>query len=132
MESAGNDTYWNSDLYDYIHHYGSENTGLLEWYSKIPLAQETKETLIIKRLKEITQDKEPERYAISYDDITVDELRSRIETFNNLIVRLPPDPDNPEMMKDSYRYNVTSKHIFLDWKTFVDNTVKKMVWRGEQ
>lgn len=130
IELAGNETFWNAELYNYIQNYGTDNASLADWYSKIPLAGETKETIINKRLKEITEVKEPEKYTFSYDNMTVDELRERIVTFNNLIVRLPPDPDNPEMMKDTYRYNVISRHIFLDWKTFVDRTVAKMVQNG--
>lgn len=43
------------------------------------------------------------RYDINFDDITVDELRIRIQTFNNLVVRLPVDTKHNKM---------ASKHIF--------------------
>lgn len=43
------------------------------------------------------------RYDIDFGDITVDELRIRIQTFNNLVVRLPVDTKHNKM---------ASKHIF--------------------
>lgn len=59
---------------------------------------------------------------------SVDELRDRIITFNNLIVRLPID---------TYTNKTTSLHIFQDWKNFVDNSLEylcdnQMLFRGEQ
>lgn len=63
-----------------------------------------------------------ERYGISFDDITVEELRIRIQTFNNLIVRLPVDTKHNKM---------ASKHIFRDWKAFVDGAVDYLVGMEE-
>ena len=63
------------------------------------------------------------RYNISFEDVTVDELRRRIETFNNLIVRLPISSTNNKMV---------SRHIFMDWKRFVDGAVEHMVNNGDE
>ena len=41
-----------------------------------------------------------------FSDVTVDMLRDRITTFNNLIVRLPVDSEHNCL---------ASKRIFLDW-----------------
>ena len=54
---------------------------------KINLPQDTKLEMV-ESLK-ILSSMEDGPYEISYDDITVDELRKRITTLNNLIVRLP-------------------------------------------
>lgn len=51
----------------------------------------------------------------------IDMLRERITTFNNLIVRLPTD---------TYHNRVTSRHIFLDWKEFVDHSLQWLVGKG--
>ena len=68
--------------------------------------------------------KEQERmkYDISYDNVSVSDLQDSITTFNNLIVRLPTD---------TYHNKVASRHIFLDWKNFVDSTLEKMVANGK-
>ena len=63
-------------------------------------------------------DDRAERYDINFDDITVEELRIRIQTFNNLVVRLPVDTKHNKM---------ASKHIFRDWKAFVDGAVDYLV-----
>lgn len=63
-------------------------------------------------------DDRAERYDINFDDITVEELRIRIQTFNNLIVRLPVNTKHNKM---------ASKHIFKDWKAFVDGAVDYLV-----
>ena len=59
-----------------------------------------------------------ELYEISYDDITVEELRKRIKTFNNLIVRLPTGSSDEK---------IASRNIFMDWKKFVDDATKYLV-----
>ena len=57
-----------------------------------------------------------------FSDVTVDVLRERITTFNNLIVRLPV----------STKHNcLASKRIFQDWRAFVDGAVEHLVGRGE-
>ena len=57
-----------------------------------------------------------------FSNVTVDMLRDRITTFNNLIVRLPVGPR---------RHNcIASKRIFQDWKAFVDGAVDYLVERG--
>lgn len=57
-----------------------------------------------------------------FSDITVDILRERITTFNNLIVRLPVD---------SKHNRLTSKHIFQDWKAFVDGAANYLKDNGQ-
>ena len=61
------------------------------------------------------------RFNLTYET-TVDELRNRIQTFNNLIVRLPVD---------TYANKVASLHIFQDWKKFVDESLKYLVENDE-
>jgi hypothetical protein len=57
-----------------------------------------------------------------FSDITVDVLRERITTYNNLIVRLPV----------SSKHNcLASKRIFQDWKAFVDGAVEYLKERGD-
>jgi hypothetical protein len=51
---------------------------------------------------------------ISFEGITRDDLRDRIATFNNLIVRLP---------LATTHNRIASLHIFKDWKAFVDGAV---------
>ena len=62
------------------------------------------------------------RYDINFDDITVDELRIRIQTFNNLVVRLPVDTKHNKM---------ASLHIFEDWSAFVQGAVNHLIDAGE-
>ena len=62
------------------------------------------------------------RYDINFDDITVDELRIRIQTFNNLVVRLPVDTKHNKM---------ASLHIFRDWLAFVEGAVNHLLDAGE-
>lgn len=57
-----------------------------------------------------------------FSDITVDILRERITTFNNLIVRLPVD---------SKHNRLASKHIFQDWKAFVDGAANYLKDNGQ-
>lgn len=57
-------------------------------------------------------------YDISYEDITVDELRKRIKTFNNLIVRLP---------RSTVDERIAARNTFMDWKRFVDEATKYLV-----
>ena len=56
-----------------------------------------------------------------FSDITVDILRERITTLNNLIVRLPVD---------SKHNRLASKHIFQDWKEFVDGAANYLKDKG--
>lgn len=44
----------------------------------------------------------------------MDELRERLTTLNNLIVRLPIT---------TYHNKLASRHIFKDWKRFVDGAI---------
>ena len=53
--------------------------------------------------------------------MTVEEIKDAIETYNTLIVRLPID---------TYHNKLASRHIFLDWKTFVDTSLDKLVEKG--
>lgn len=61
------------------------------------------------------------RFNLTFET-TVDELRERIQTFNNLIVRLPVG---------TYTNKITSLHIFQDWKKFVDESLKYLVKNDE-
>lgn len=57
-----------------------------------------------------------QRYNTSVEGkVDVDMLRDRITTFNNLIVRLPVDTQHNCL---------ASKHIFQDWKAFVDGALE--------
>ena len=102
-------------------------------YESIPLSQFSKEEYLDKTLNKLmcigrnkTEqdeiDEERAKYAISFDEVTVDVLRERIETFNNLIVRLPTD---------TYHNKMASRHIFQDWKAFVDGAVERLIKRKE-
>lgn len=100
------------------------------WYANIPLAEEQIKVLIIEPLDRIygrsytaTELEERKKYNVSFDDVTVDELRTTIMTLNTLIVRLPTD---------TYQNKIASRHIFQDWKKFVDECVKLMVANGEK
>ena len=130
VESAAGNAFLVKELRDYIREFGSGNPNLPEWYAKIPL-DDARKAALDGELVEIARTRDSDKYNLSFGDMTTDELRDRIQTFNNLIVRLPPDPTNPEMMADPYRYNMVSRHIFLDWKTFVDGTVAELVKNGE-
>ena len=55
--------------------------------------------------------------AISYND-DVDTLRDRVQTLNKLIVRLPTKTEHQKL---------TSKHIFQDWKNYVDKTIENLL-----
>ena len=61
--------------------------------------------------------------AISWET-TVDIIRERIQTFNNLIVRLPADPT-------TNKFTLRSKHIWQDWKEFVDGSLDWLVKEGK-
>ena len=54
---------------------------------------------------------------------TVDNIRERIQTYNNLIVRLPANPD-------TNKFTLKSKHIWQDWKEFVDRSLAWLVEEG--
>ncbi len=57
-------------------------------------------------------------------ETTVDIIRERIQTFNNLIVRLPADPT-------TNKFTLRSKHIWQDWKEFVDGSLEWLVKEGK-
>lgn len=86
-----------------------------------------KENIIKKPLVEmygarLKKGETPKEEPNMFSDITVDVLRERITTFNNLIVRLPV----------SSKHNcLASKHIFQDWKAFVDGAVEYLLEEGE-
>ena len=101
-------------------------------YAYIPLSDDTKKRLIsapLKKMHNIGIDddekeklaEELEKYEQNYD-IEVEELRESITTFNNLIVRLPVD---------TYHNKVAARHIFLDWKNYVDKACAKLVENGK-
>jgi len=127
----GDIIYYNTYLDHYIYKYmEDDNQDKPMWYANIPLAEEQIKVLIIEPLDRIygrsyTADEIEERkkYNVSFDDVTVDELRTTIMTLNTLIVRLPTD---------TYQNKIASRHIFQDWKKFVDGSVKKMVANGEK
>lgn len=56
-------------------------------------------------------------------ETTVDEIRERIQTYNNLIVRLPANPE-------TNKFVLKSKHIWQDWKAFVDKSLAWLVAEG--
>lgn len=115
------------DLFNYVQAYGTDvDKDKLElWLSRITLSNTQKQTMIVDPLNEMLwleldeeEQEKVKQYEISYDNVTVDELRESIQTFNNLIVRLPTG---------SYRNNMISRHIFLDWKEFVDQSIEKLI-----
>ena len=53
-----------------------------------------------------------------FDSIGVDELGDSISTYNNLVVRLPVGTEKNKKI---------SRHIFLDWKTYVDSVLSKLL-----
>ena len=57
-----------------------------------------------------------------FNGVTVPELKESIETFNTLIVRLPVDTP---------RNRITSLHIFQDWRTLFNESVKALIEKGE-
>ena len=56
-------------------------------------------------------------------ETTVDNIRERIQTYNNLIVRLPANPD-------TNKFTFRSGHIWMDWKEFVDRSLDWLVANG--
>lgn len=101
-------------------------------YAYVPLSDEIKKRIIyipLHRMHDRGMDDEDTeelkaelaKYEQNYD-IEVDELRESITTFNNLIVRLPVD---------TYHNKVASRHIFLDWKNYVDKACAKLVENGK-
>lgn len=105
----------NQILFDYIQGYGTkDNDTLAKWLLDINLSDDKKQQMV-NVLEELVT--ENPKYKMTFD-ITVDELRKRIQTLNTLIVRLP---------RDTYINRVTSRHIFLDWKTFVDQSLINLV-----
>lgn len=139
MKLSADKNFYNEQLDEYINGFNAKlddeekqkehDLNIEKIYENLPLGQSTKEQLLKKTLNKLhwleltdAQKEERKKYEISFDSLTVDELRDRIETYNNLIVRLPVDTFNNKR---------ASKHIFLDWKAFVDGAVKHMVENGE-
>ena len=56
-------------------------------------------------------------------ETTVDEIRERIQTYNNLVVRLPAN-------SKTNKFVLKSKHIWQDWKAFVDKSLAWLVAEG--
>ena len=82
-------------------------------YNSIPMTSAQKEKMILepmKKLYNVGKQEEMAKYDMVWLD-EVDELRESIETFNNLVTRLPVD---------TYHNKVTSLHIFQDWKNYVE------------
>ena len=63
-----------------------------------------------------------EEFKVSFDEVKVNELRDSITTYNNLIVRLPVDTDHNKL---------ASKHIFQDWRRYVEESLKALVEKGK-
>lgn len=76
---------------------------------------------ISETMEALAEDMKAEVWGADFSDITVDELRLRIETFNNLIVRLPTDTETNK---------TTSRHIFQDWRRFVEDAVENLEQQG--
>ena len=65
---------------------------------------------------------QPKEKVNVFSDVTLEMLKERITTFNNLIVRLPV----------SSKHNcLASKHIFQDWKAFVDGAANYLKDNGQ-
>ena len=82
-------------------------------YRSIPMTLAQKEKMILepmKKLYNVGKQDEMAKYDMVWLD-EVDELRDSIETFNNLVTRLPVD---------TYHNKVTSLHIFQDWRNYVE------------
>ena len=112
----GDSNFYSQDLENYIMQFSDATPVRLEtWFNNLNVSSSTKETL--KRVLE-NLEREDDTYKISFEDVTVEQLRTRIQTFNNLIVRLPRNtPENKN----------TSLNIFLDWKAFVQGAAKELV-----
>ena len=115
------------DLFNYVQNFGvTDNPDELELYlTRINLSETQKQTMLIDKLNELfwleldeDEQEKVKQYEISYDNVTVDDLRESIQTFNNLIVRLPTN---------TYRNNMVSRHIFLDWKEYVDKSIERLM-----
>ena len=114
-------------LKNYVDKYKTENSeDLEECYYNIGnlLTSSQCETLVKTPLEQMygKKDEETPDAKDPFSDVTVDILRERITTFNNLIVRLPVDTEHNCL---------ASKHIWQDWKAFVDGAANYLNSRGE-
>lgn len=92
-----------------------------ELYSSLTMTEVVKNALNMTLSSLRTLESVDDYYRISYET-TVDEIRERIQTFNNLIVRLPTT---------TYTNRLISLHIFQDWKNFVNRSLELLVDKGQ-
>lgn len=114
--------FFDENLHRYINEYfTSPRTALTSYYNGINLGNDIKKamTSTLESLK-LLNDHE-NFYGISYET-TVDNLRERVRTLNNLIVRLPTK---------TYVNKIISRNIWLDWKNFVDRSFEYLVQHGQ-
>lgn len=116
------ETYQLRALKKYIDKFeGASTYGELDKYlTFIGLTDNQKENLLKIPLDSIYGNKNEKKASSTdpFSDVTVEMLRERITTFNNLIVRLPVDSEHNCL---------ASKRIFQDWKAFVDGAAKELV-----
>ena len=111
-------------LYSYIFEYKTKDEGNLEkYYQFIKLSTDEQKNNLVKIPLDGMYSKEwMEEPWNDFSRVDVDTLRERITTFNNLIVRLPVNSE-PNCL--------ASKHIFQDWKTFVDGAANYLKDNGQ-
>ena len=114
-------------LYDYIFGFkdATSQDDLAEAYNRINLPSDSqRQNLVVQPLVEMygDPDKRPQPKEDDFSDVTVKMLRERITTFNNLIVRLPVNSEHNCL---------ASKHIFQDWKAFVDGAANYLKDNGQ-
>lgn len=118
-------------MLDYITNFKTETyeDSLEPSYQKITQFTEEQKDILLKTPlvemygKRLKKDEHPKEEKNLFEDVDPDMLRDRITTFNNLIVRLPVGPRRHNCM--------ASKHIFQDWKAFVDGAKNYLIGEGE-
>lgn len=118
-------------MLDYITNFKGETyeDALEPTYQKITQFTEEQKDILLKTPlvemygKRLKKDELPKEEKNLFEDVDRDMLRDRITTFNNLIVRLPVGPRRHNCM--------ASKHIFQDWKAFVDGATEYLIKQGE-
>lgn len=125
-----NKDFYIEPLFKYITNFKKETyeEALEGYYQKITQFTEEQKAILLKTPlvemygKRLKKGELPEEEKNLFEGIDPDMLRKRITTFNNLIVRLPV----------SSRHNcLASKHIFQDWKAFIDGAGEYLVTQGE-
>ena len=121
-----NKDFYIKPLLDYITNFKkpTDEETLEGYYQGITQFTEEQKAILLKApLVEMYGKQKEEEGKNLFEDVTPGVLRERITTFNNLIVRLPVGPR---------RHNcLASKHIFQDWKAFVNGAAEYLVTQRE-